>query len=162
MNKYNEERQERLTLSDVKMKQADFRKYLEMKIQNPVVIEKDKEALPLLMADALLSQPALSRLKPSIELRDTRITLGSDCYDFLLKLLIMPIYKKPDGKYYSKLHLRKQVFEVGASELWRLLYYYASQLSAGAVAEGIARSKEKEIRKPLGVASFSDRGVEEE
>ena len=151
----NTSKQERLTLYDTKNKQQIMREYLFKKISNPIVTDNDKKILPILMSDALLSQPALSKLKPAIEVKDIRIPLASDVFDLLLKILWLDSYQKQNGRLYGRFHLRRQVFEIELSELWRLLFNYCNQLSAGALAEALSRSKEKEVRKGIDVPEFS-------
>ena len=130
-----------------------MRKYLTAKITNSVVTQNDIDLLPGIVSDALLSQPALSGLKPAIELRGIRIPLASNVYSLLLKILEAPSYIK-DNERYVKWILRDKTYEIKLSMLWRLLLNYCDQLSAGALAEALSRSKEKEIRKGIGVREF--------
>jgi hypothetical protein len=155
MSKYNgTSKQERLTFSDTKEKQELMRDYLSEKIKNPIVIEDDCRLLPEIISDALLSQPALSRLKPTAELHGIRIPLAPDVYSLLLKILEATSYKKEDEKRYVKWTLRERGYEIELSVLWRLLLNYCNQLSSGALAEALSRSKEKEIRSHVEVHDF--------
>ena len=152
----SQQKQERLTFNDTKGKQQIMREYLSAKIKNPIVIDEDRKLLPSILADALLSQPALSGVKPSIELKGIRIPLASNVYGLLLKILELNSYQKDDGKHYGKFILREKEYEVEMNILWKLLLNYCDQLSAGALAEALSRSKEKEIRHGIEVKDFSE------
>ena len=156
MNNYSNEdqKQERLTLQDTKKKQELMRNYLIEKIKCPIVTENDKKTLPGILQDALLSQPALSGMKPSIELKGIRIPLAPNVFSLLLKILYAPSYKKDDEKRYVKLILRERTYEIELVSLWKLLFNYCNDLSAGASAEALSRSREKEIRRGIGVRDF--------
>lgn len=149
-----EVKQERLTFQDTKKQQEAMRTYLSEKIKYPIVTSQDINTLPSVIADSLLSQPALSGVKPSIELKGIRIPLAPNVYSLLLKILDARSYKKDDGRRYVKWTLREHDYEIDLSVLWRLLLNYCDQLSAGALAEALSRSKEKEIRKGIGVKDF--------
>ena len=140
---------------DVKNKLEILRSYLHGKCKYPIVTENDRKTLPNVFSDALLSQPAESHLKPSIEVKDIRIPLGANVYDFLMKLIDMPIYKKSDNKWYCRLHLRRQIFEIEVTLLWRVLLDYVNQLSANALAEALQRSREQPTKKKMGTPDFS-------
>jgi len=162
MDKYdNISKQERLTFSDTKEKQELLREYLSEKIKNPIVVGDDCKLLPNILSDALLSQPALSRLKPTIELHGIRIPLAPDIYSLLLKILEAPSYIK-DNERYVKWVLRDKTYEIKLSILWRLLLNYCNQLSSGALAEALSRSKEKEIRRRIEVRDFIEKNEEDD
>lgn len=149
-------KQERMTLDDTKTKQKTMRDYLFGKITNPVVTQNDIDYLPDLLEDALLSQPALSGMKPAIELHGVKIPLAPNVLSFLFKILYAPSYVKQDKKRYVRLGLRERTYEIELSNLWKLLFNYCNDLSAGAAAEALSRSKEKEIRKGIEVKPFSE------
>ena len=137
------ENQERLTFDDVKQKQYELRGFLLAKIKYPFMSdEKEREIVAHLFANALLSQPALSKIRPVAKTSNGIIILmGSDVYDFMLKLVYGHTYVK-DGKRYMKFGVKEKAYEFEASYLWKLLFDYVNILSAGALSESLLRSRE--------------------
>jgi len=154
MNNHEEELQQRMTFEDVKVAQKQMRDYLDAKIKNPVVIQADKKILPELIANALLSQPALSGIRPTIELHGVNVPLAQNVYEFLMFLLRAPSYMKQDGKRYVTLILRDKKHECEFRLLWERLYTYCNRLSAGALSEALLRSREKELHSGLDTVEF--------
>jgi hypothetical protein len=140
--------QKRYTLEDVKKKQKDLREYLQGKVKSPDVIEKDRLILPDLMTDALLSQPYISRLHPTIEFEGI-IGLADNLFE-LLSLILDPttaFWKNGKGETFIKIthsSLSNRPRYVKLSKIWIIILNCTNRLSSGAQSEAISRSKERE------------------
>jgi len=142
----NEKKQTRYTLEDVKKSQADLRSYLEGKLTHSEVMSVDRKILPDLMTDALLSQPWASRYVPTTTLDDKVVTMGANVFELLTTVLKpdIPIWKNRKGIHFYLFNFNYDEHFMSLPAIWRLILTITNRLSAGAQAEAISRSKERE------------------
>jgi len=127
-----------LTKVDTADAQERLRKFFELKMRYPFVTKKEKYLLPKLMGDALLSQPALSGIKPVVRIGNRTYPMANNVHTFGLKMADMDV--KAGGI------ATVNGVEVDARVLWRALKEYCLMLYSNALAEALHMSAEKEKR----------------
>jgi hypothetical protein len=135
-------RQERLSHKDTIESQEKLREFLDFKIRYPFVSQREKDAIPQILADALWSQGVMSLIKPVLKIDKKIYLLGNDVHHLGLRLIDMKVIER-DKHYYTKVDGK----EIEAKILWQTLKEYCLILFPKALAESLARSKEKEKRQ---------------
>ena len=131
-------RQDRLTFLDTMEAQEELRTYLNLKCDYPFVAKKEKEVMPKIVAQALLSQGVMSKVKPTMVIDGQTYLLGNDVHHFALRMVDLKVDENGFTKVGDKL--------IDAKELWFVLKDYCLMLFPKALAEGLHLSGEKERR----------------
>jgi len=131
-------RQDRLTFLDTLEAQDELRTYLNLKCDYPFVSKKEKTVMPKIVAQALLSQGVLSKIKPTMIIDGKTLLLGNDVHHFALRMVDLKVDKNGYTEVEGKL--------IDARELWIVLKDYCLMLFPKALAEGLHLSGEKERR----------------
>jgi len=128
-------RQDRLTYLDTLEAQEELRTYLNLKCDYPFVTKKEKNAMPRIVAHALLSQGVMSRIKPVLTVKGKTFLLGNDVHHFALRMVDI----KVDKEGFTKIDDER----IDARLLWHTLKDYCLVLFPKALAEGLHLSSEK-------------------